>query len=412
MIGKTSAGTSAKEQKTVTAGTGQTVVTPSNGKLLSKVTINPTPSQTKTATPKQTQQTIKPDSGKLLSKVTVKAMPEILAEEWSSKHKAILDGGTEAISYYSLTIKDIIYANGYWLGIANDANGNLCRLYTTSLTGAWTVAYVAQGNNYPAVALACDGTYTWIVCAPDAVGRRNLLRIAFSDFISSSGTQFNISYYTLNDFARINDITYYSNRLWLVGQNASGAAVTAMNTSDIGTSLKAYIHGSFTKPITKCCMYNTYPIAISSDGYYTYKSSITDSSIRGEFTIASGFTSQIVEQMGDYLCVAGTKDDGLYLYYANGTPGSLSWSYIKISDSALTPVGMGYANGLYVLVYLTADGKTKYWCSTDLGRKGISGIDSKNSSFTASAACANGDKALLVAGKSGSYIGKYPFTIS
>ena len=36
MIGKTSAGTSAKEEKTVTAGTAQKVVTPSNGKLLSK----------------------------------------------------------------------------------------------------------------------------------------------------------------------------------------------------------------------------------------------------------------------------------------------------------------------------------------------------------------------------------------
>ena len=76
MIGKTSAGTSAKEERTVTAGTGQTVVTPSNGKLLSKVTINPTPSQAKIATPSAAQQTIKPDSGKLLSQVLVNAVPD------------------------------------------------------------------------------------------------------------------------------------------------------------------------------------------------------------------------------------------------------------------------------------------------------------------------------------------------
>ncbi len=76
MIGKTSAGTSAKEEKTVTAGTAQKVVTPSNGKLLSKVTINPTPSQAKTATPSAAQQTIKPDSGKLLSQVLVNAVPD------------------------------------------------------------------------------------------------------------------------------------------------------------------------------------------------------------------------------------------------------------------------------------------------------------------------------------------------
>lgn len=76
MIGKTSAGTSAKEEKTVTAGTAQKVVTPSNGKLLSKVTINPTPSQAKTATPTAAQQTIKPDSGKMLSQVLVNAVPD------------------------------------------------------------------------------------------------------------------------------------------------------------------------------------------------------------------------------------------------------------------------------------------------------------------------------------------------
>lgn len=76
MIGKTSAGTSAKEEKTVTAGTAQKVVIPSNGKLLSKVTINPTPSQAKTATPTAAQQTIKPDSGKLLSQVLVNAVPD------------------------------------------------------------------------------------------------------------------------------------------------------------------------------------------------------------------------------------------------------------------------------------------------------------------------------------------------
>ena len=76
MIGKTSAGTSAKEEKTVTAGTAQKVVTPSNGKLLSKVTINPTPSQAKTATPTAAQQTIKPDSGKVLSQVLVNAVPD------------------------------------------------------------------------------------------------------------------------------------------------------------------------------------------------------------------------------------------------------------------------------------------------------------------------------------------------
>ena len=76
MIGITSAGTSAKEEKTVTAGTAQKVVTPSNGKLLSKVTINPTPSQAKSVTPGASQKTVTPDAGKLLSQVLVNAVPD------------------------------------------------------------------------------------------------------------------------------------------------------------------------------------------------------------------------------------------------------------------------------------------------------------------------------------------------
>ena len=69
-----------EEEKTVTAGTSTKVVTPSEGKTIKKVTINPTPSQSKTVTPSTLQQTVSPDSGKLLSKVIVKAMEDVTPE--------------------------------------------------------------------------------------------------------------------------------------------------------------------------------------------------------------------------------------------------------------------------------------------------------------------------------------------
>ena len=63
-----------EEEKTVTAGTSTKVVTPSEGKTIKKVTVNPTPSQSKSVTPKESAQTVSPDSGKLLSSVSVSAI--------------------------------------------------------------------------------------------------------------------------------------------------------------------------------------------------------------------------------------------------------------------------------------------------------------------------------------------------
>ena len=62
------------QTKTVTAGTAASTVAPDSGKLLSSVTVNPTPSQSKTVTPSTSAQTISPDSGKLLSSVSVGAI--------------------------------------------------------------------------------------------------------------------------------------------------------------------------------------------------------------------------------------------------------------------------------------------------------------------------------------------------
>lgn len=72
-------GGASKQEKIVTAGTSPIEVTPDKGKLLSKVTVNPTPTEERTVTPSDTEQVLTPTSGKYLSKVTINAVPKQLA---------------------------------------------------------------------------------------------------------------------------------------------------------------------------------------------------------------------------------------------------------------------------------------------------------------------------------------------
>ena len=69
-----------EEEKTVTAGTSVIEVSPSSGKVMKKVTINPTPTEEKTVTPTTSQQTVSPSNGKHLAKVIVKAMEDVTPE--------------------------------------------------------------------------------------------------------------------------------------------------------------------------------------------------------------------------------------------------------------------------------------------------------------------------------------------
>lgn len=57
------------EEKTVTAGTSAVEVTPTAGKYISKVTVNPTPTEEKNVEPSMNEQEVTPTEGKFLSKV-------------------------------------------------------------------------------------------------------------------------------------------------------------------------------------------------------------------------------------------------------------------------------------------------------------------------------------------------------
>lgn len=61
------------QEKTATPSTSAQTITPSSGKVLSKVMVEAISTQEKTVTPSTSAQTVTPDSGKYLSKVTVEA---------------------------------------------------------------------------------------------------------------------------------------------------------------------------------------------------------------------------------------------------------------------------------------------------------------------------------------------------
>lgn len=117
-----------KEEKTVTAGTSATSVTPSSNKLMSKVTVNPTPSQEKTVTGSRSAQTVTPDSGKLLSKVTVNKYPDASGTYTVSGHGTALDMGATNNYRYVNTSKA-------WNAGVNDAESRVASIidkFTTS----------------------------------------------------------------------------------------------------------------------------------------------------------------------------------------------------------------------------------------------------------------------------------------
>lgn len=69
-----------EEEKTVTAGTTPIEVVPSQGKLISKVNINPTPTEEKTVTPTTESQTYNPSEGKHFSQFIVNGDTNLISE--------------------------------------------------------------------------------------------------------------------------------------------------------------------------------------------------------------------------------------------------------------------------------------------------------------------------------------------
>lgn len=97
------------EEKTVTAGTSTVELTPDSGKLLSKVTVHPTPSQSKSVTPSSVDQNIIPDNGRLLSSVAVSGDADLVAENIKSGVNIFgIDGTFEGKGQYAWERYEVI----------------------------------------------------------------------------------------------------------------------------------------------------------------------------------------------------------------------------------------------------------------------------------------------------------------
>lgn len=86
------------EEKTATPGTTEQAVTPSDGKVLSKVTVEAVQTEEKSVTPTTTAQEVTPSAGKFLAKVTVGAAQG--GDTLVIRDARNLFGGSQRVDYY------------------------------------------------------------------------------------------------------------------------------------------------------------------------------------------------------------------------------------------------------------------------------------------------------------------------
>ena len=115
------------ESKTVDSSINKQVITPTDGKLLSEVIINPIETQSKTVTPTMNKQTIKPDTGKLLSEVIVNpiVVEYIKGIEFNGSSKTLtIDGSVLFNGSGSIEITNL---NGGSVNLTNCTNTAIAR---------------------------------------------------------------------------------------------------------------------------------------------------------------------------------------------------------------------------------------------------------------------------------------------
>ena len=286
------------------------------------------------------------------------------------------------------------YGGYVWIA-GNDSAGDAYFGYFSTLTNGWpSINYckVADNRKYPVRAIGFAGRnleYLYIYTDSNAYNNRRIIRISNPVDINIA----NYNYFTEATYS-YTDATSHDGSIWAMTGTKRTSYVLQSNQTTVGYS----DHSSLSHNYSKCCMYNSYPIAISTDGYYTYKSSITSTTVAGEWQIASGITCHDVAQIGDRLCVLCTREgSGTYLYHTGGTPGSFMWSYRMISNSTTPPIGITYANGLTIVAYIE-NGHVRFWASSDITSSGTNiHNDNLTSGFNGIALASLNNNAFMIA---------------
>ena len=296
---------------------------------------------------------------------------------FTDNNAVLVDTGRLADFTNALTIKGMCYGAGYWVAIANDSSSRVYCIYSTNITGPWTLRMIAS-DAIDVYGLTYAGGYFWSG-AESAVSHNSvcIIRFTVSQMTSGQWSGFTHSGYSYYDVASD-------------GTNAVGVGFSTIHSCSAwfytsGPNRTEYYGSGVTKQLIKVCVYKGRPVCITSDGYYTTFASMTPTGVPALSQIASGFTSKCIAVMGDYLVVAGTKSDGTYICYTNSSPGnSMSWTAKKIMPDMVTPLALAYADGQCVLAYQTNSGicfasaktVTEEWITTVAPAKGLDGCTS------------------------------------
>lgn len=292
---------------------------------------------------------------------------------FEANNAVVADTGNLSTVSNGLTIKGMCYGGGYWVAIANDSGKRVYAIYATSLTGSWTAKMIAS-KQIVVNGIAYAGGY-FFCGADDAQSQQSINGVMFSPSNMTSGTS---SAFTHAGYRYLDVVSNGTNSVG-VGYSSSHACCAWFYTN--GSSRNEYYGSSIKKEFKRVCIYKSKPVCITGDGYYAYFTSMTPTGINAAKQIASGLTTYCIADLGGYLTVAGTKSDGTYLYYSNGTAGSLTWSSKKLLPKAVTPMDLAYVSGQCVLLYkdgsnlCIASAKTAngYWLIPDTAANGLSG---------------------------------------
>ena len=329
-------GAKPEEEKTVTAGTSAIVVSPSSGKVMKKVTVNPTPSETKTITPSASQQTVSPSSGKLLSKVTVNGDSNLVAGNIKNginifgvtgTMKGGFPNGTEWTQSNVTTgvFWSCYYGNGIWVATSDSG------AYYSTDGKIWTLSNLTRAT----YSVRYDNSM-WVV---------GCLGIAYYSTDGKTWTQATYIHIT-GSSVKLRCVSFANGR-WLISGNSTtiyystnGSNWSESNVGSLGFSDFCYTNG---------CWVATSP----NKGLY-YSSSGTTSWRPVDSTAATAVN------FGNNLWVATGKNTGIR--YSVVDPERLpdSWTYSNITDDSLHSVR--YADGVWVAgctsgIYYSDNGK-------------------------------------------------------
>lgn len=214
------------ETKTEAAGTSNKTVTPTSGKVLSSVTIQPTPSQSKSTTSSRSAQTITPDSGKLLSSVSIAKYPDASGTYTATSRSSALDmGATNNLRYVDTTgVPNSFAETVLWTNPSPTSpmpsSGAASSTYVT-LTGITSTSDLSKYTYYKFVFTVStqDSTTKTIIVPSSELSNRRLIAIYGGDENTDFGCVRILQWASLNNALRIS----YGINVGATGAKAIGA---------------------------------------------------------------------------------------------------------------------------------------------------------------------------------------------